>query len=137
MARLSRRLGEALDERTIVVNKYDLDLTQTCFRTPGSYFASSPAAGLARGPGAAERLRLVVVPEAEAEAGTYSSAMPFREISARASRYARARVPPLARTTFSATIPRPIVGCRTHREHHQRHQKLLGRRGRSRGQSCG
>ncbi len=53
MAWLSRRLGDVLDESTIVVNEYDLDVTQTCFGTPGSYFGSSPAAGLGWGLGAA------------------------------------------------------------------------------------
>ncbi|MBI2553521.1 MAG: thiamine pyrophosphate-requiring protein [Candidatus Rokubacteria bacterium] len=53
MAWLSRCLGDAADGRTVVVNEYDLDVTQTCFSTPGSYFASSPAAGLGWGLGAA------------------------------------------------------------------------------------
>lgn len=53
MAWLSRALGQVLDERTLVVNEYDLDVTQTCFRTPGSYYAASPAAGLGWGLGAA------------------------------------------------------------------------------------
>ena len=53
MAWLSRCLGDLLDESTIVVNEYDLDVTQTCFSAPGSYFASSPAAGLGWGLGAA------------------------------------------------------------------------------------
>src|SRR5205814_1797684 len=38
MAWLSRCVGDLVDERTIVVNEYDLEPTQTCFRAPGSYF---------------------------------------------------------------------------------------------------
>jgi acetolactate synthase-1/2/3 large subunit len=53
MAWLSRCLGETLDDRTLVVNEYDLDHTQVCFREPGTYFGSSPAAGLGWGLGAA------------------------------------------------------------------------------------
>ncbi len=53
MAWLSRCVGDVLDEHTIVVNEYDLDVTQTCCSLPGSYFASSPAAGLGWGLGAA------------------------------------------------------------------------------------
>lgn len=53
MAWLSRCLGKILDEHTIVVNEYDLDLTQTCFDVPGTYFAPSPAGGLGWGLGAA------------------------------------------------------------------------------------
>ncbi|MBI4590762.1 MAG: thiamine pyrophosphate-requiring protein [Candidatus Rokubacteria bacterium] len=53
MAWLSRSIGEVVDAHTIVVNEYDLDVTQTCFRTPGSYYGSSPAAGLGWGLGAA------------------------------------------------------------------------------------
>ena len=53
MAWLSRCLGDVLDETTIVVNEYDLDVTQTCFSTPGTYYGPSPAAGLGWGLGAA------------------------------------------------------------------------------------
>src|SRR5947207_8879566 len=38
MAWLSRCVGGRVDEQTIVVNEYDPDPTQTCFRAPGSYF---------------------------------------------------------------------------------------------------
>jgi len=53
MAWLSRCVGERVDDRTLVVNEYDLDMTQACFRAPGSYFGSSPSAGLGWGLGAA------------------------------------------------------------------------------------
>jgi len=53
MAWVSRCLGDVLDDRTIVVNEYDLDPTQACFRAPGSFFATSPAGGLGWGLGAA------------------------------------------------------------------------------------
>jgi acetolactate synthase I/II/III large subunit len=53
MAWLSRSIGEVLDAQTLVVNEYDLDTTQTVFDTPGTYFGSSPAAGLGWGLGAA------------------------------------------------------------------------------------
>jgi acetolactate synthase I/II/III large subunit len=53
MAWLSRCIGDVLDDRTLVVNEYDLDLTQTQFTRPGSYYAASPAAGLGWGLGAA------------------------------------------------------------------------------------
>jgi acetolactate synthase I/II/III large subunit len=53
MAWLSRCLGEVVDDRTLVVNEYDLDITQVTFRRPGGYFASSPAGGLGWGLGAA------------------------------------------------------------------------------------
>jgi acetolactate synthase-1/2/3 large subunit len=53
MAWVSRCLGDVLDTRTLVVNEYDLDSTQTTFRHPGTYFGSSPAAGLGWGLGAA------------------------------------------------------------------------------------
>ncbi len=58
MAWLSRVIGDALDERTLVVNEYDLDPTQVAFDAPGSYFGSSPAAGLGWGLGAALGARL-------------------------------------------------------------------------------
>jgi len=53
MVWVSRCIGDVLDARTLVVNEYDLDPTQTTFRTPGTYFGSSPAAGLGWGLGAA------------------------------------------------------------------------------------
>ncbi len=53
MAWLSRAIGDVLDERTLVVNEYDLDPTQVRFDRPGAYFGASPAAGLGWGLGAA------------------------------------------------------------------------------------
>jgi acetolactate synthase-1/2/3 large subunit len=53
MAWLSRAIGDAIDDQTIVVNEYDLDTTQTRLRAPGSYFSQSPASGLGWGLGAA------------------------------------------------------------------------------------
>jgi acetolactate synthase-1/2/3 large subunit len=53
MTWLSRVLGERFDARTIVVNEYDLDLSQTALDTPGTYFSQSPASGLGWGLGAA------------------------------------------------------------------------------------
>jgi acetolactate synthase-1/2/3 large subunit len=53
MAWLSRCIGDVVDARTLVVNEYDLDNTQTVFRAPGTYYGSSPAAGLGWGLGAA------------------------------------------------------------------------------------
>jgi acetolactate synthase-1/2/3 large subunit len=53
MVWLSRCVGDVLDDRTIVVNEYDLDIAQTRMRTPGSYFSQSPASGLGWGLGAA------------------------------------------------------------------------------------
>jgi acetolactate synthase-1/2/3 large subunit len=53
MAWLSRCIGDAIDDDTIVVNEYDLDTTQTRLRAPGSYFSQSPASGLGWGLGAA------------------------------------------------------------------------------------
>jgi acetolactate synthase-1/2/3 large subunit len=50
---VSRCIGDAIDDRTIVVDEYDLDPSQACFRAPGSYFGSSPAGGLGWGLGAA------------------------------------------------------------------------------------
>ena len=52
MAWLSRCVGDAIDDETIVVNEYDLDLTQTRMTVPGSYFSQSPASGLGWGLGA-------------------------------------------------------------------------------------
>jgi acetolactate synthase-1/2/3 large subunit len=53
MAWLSRCIGDVLDPRTIVVNEYDLDASQTCFTTPGTYFAAPSSGGLGWGLGAA------------------------------------------------------------------------------------
>ncbi len=53
MAWVSRCVGDVLDADTLVVNEYDLDLTQAAFTRPGSYYGSSPAAGLGWGLGAA------------------------------------------------------------------------------------
>jgi acetolactate synthase-1/2/3 large subunit len=53
MAWLSRCVGDLVDGQTLVVNEYDLDATQTVFRTPGSYFAAPAAGGLGWGLGAA------------------------------------------------------------------------------------
>jgi len=50
---LSRAIGEVADDRTIVVNEYDLDATQCTFTRPGSYFAAPPSGGLGWGLGAA------------------------------------------------------------------------------------
>ncbi|OGL03962.1 MAG: hypothetical protein A3E31_18160 [Candidatus Rokubacteria bacterium RIFCSPHIGHO2_12_FULL_73_22] len=50
---LSRAVGDLVDEGTIVVDEYDLDSTQACFRAPGTYFGSSPSASLGWGLGAA------------------------------------------------------------------------------------
>ncbi|HET7340227.1 MAG TPA: thiamine pyrophosphate-dependent enzyme, partial [Methylomirabilota bacterium] len=53
MAWLSRCVGEAIDDDTIVINEYDLDMAQTRLRVPGSYYSQSPASGLGWGLGAA------------------------------------------------------------------------------------
>jgi acetolactate synthase-1/2/3 large subunit len=53
MAWVSRCLGDVIDDKTIVVNEYDLDTTQANLRMPGSYFSQSPASGLGWGLGAA------------------------------------------------------------------------------------
>jgi acetolactate synthase I/II/III large subunit len=53
MAWVSRCVGDVVDEQTIVVNEYDLDATQACFRQPGSYFAAPSSGGLGWGLGAA------------------------------------------------------------------------------------
>ena len=53
MVWLSRAIGEVIDERTIVVNEYDLDATQCTFTRPGTYFAAPPSGGLGWGLGAA------------------------------------------------------------------------------------
>jgi acetolactate synthase-1/2/3 large subunit len=53
MAWLSRAIGDVVDERTLVVNEYDLDASQVCFRSPGTYFAAPSSGGLGWGLGAA------------------------------------------------------------------------------------
>src|SRR5262249_6095258 len=53
MAWASRCVADLLDDQTIVVNEYDLDVTQADFNTPGTYFGNSPAGGLGWGLGAA------------------------------------------------------------------------------------
>jgi acetolactate synthase-1/2/3 large subunit len=53
MGWVSACIGRRLDDRTIVINEYDLDTTQTCFTRPGTYFRHSPAASLGWGLGAA------------------------------------------------------------------------------------
>src|SRR3989454_9817411 len=58
MAWLSRCVGDLVDERTIVVNEYDLDATQTCFRGPGSYFNGPASSSLGWGLGAALGVKL-------------------------------------------------------------------------------
>jgi len=50
---VSKCVGDLVDENTILVDEYDFDPTQGCFRTPRSYFGSSPAGGLGWGMGAA------------------------------------------------------------------------------------
>ena len=53
MAWVSRCVGDVVDDQTIVVNEYDLDVTQASFRQPGSYFAAPASGGLGWGLGAA------------------------------------------------------------------------------------
>src|SRR5438093_1509100 len=50
---LSRCIGNVVDDRTIVVNEYDLDATQVCMTRPGSYFNSPASSALGWGLGAA------------------------------------------------------------------------------------
>jgi len=50
---VSKCVGDLVDERTILVDEYDFDPTQGCFRAPRTYFGSSPAGGLGWGMGAA------------------------------------------------------------------------------------
>src|SRR5206468_6119082 len=58
MAWLSRCVGDLVDERTIVVNEYDLEPTQACFRAPGSYFNGPASSSLGWGLGAALGVKL-------------------------------------------------------------------------------
>ena len=53
MAWVSRCVGDLVDDQTIVVNEYDLDASQACFKRPGSYFAAPSSGGLGWGLGAA------------------------------------------------------------------------------------
>ncbi|HEX6080052.1 MAG TPA: thiamine pyrophosphate-requiring protein [Methylomirabilota bacterium] len=53
MLGVSRAIGDVLDERTLVVNEYDLDATQCTFTRPGTFFAAPPSGGLGWGLGAA------------------------------------------------------------------------------------
>jgi len=53
MLGVSRAIGDVLDERTLVVNEYDLDATQCSFTRPGTFFAAPPSGGLGWGLGAA------------------------------------------------------------------------------------
>src|SRR2546428_3179929 len=53
MVWVSKCVGDLVDENTILVDEYDFDPTQGCFRTPRSYFGSSPAGGFGWGIGAA------------------------------------------------------------------------------------
>lgn len=58
MAWVSRCLSEFFDDNTIVINDYDLDPTQCCFRQPKSYFGPPPPAALGWGLGAAMGAKL-------------------------------------------------------------------------------
>src|SRR5439155_1150878 len=53
MVWVSKCVGDLVDDNTILVDEYDFDPTQGCFRTPRTYFGSSPAGGLGWGMGAA------------------------------------------------------------------------------------
>ena len=53
MAWVSRCVGDLVDDKTIVVNEYDLDPTQCRFTRPGSFFGAPPSGGLGWGLGAA------------------------------------------------------------------------------------
>jgi len=55
---LSYCIGQVMDDETILVNEYDLRIHQVPLKTPGSYFASSPAGGLGWGVGAALGVKL-------------------------------------------------------------------------------
>ena len=58
MAWVSRCLGDVIDDETLVINEYDLDPTQACFRRPGSFFGPPAAAALGWGLGAAMGAKL-------------------------------------------------------------------------------
>ena len=53
MSWLSHAIGQAIDDRTIIVNEYDLDPTQAPQTMPGTYFNSPPSSALGWGLGAA------------------------------------------------------------------------------------
>ncbi|HSF33218.1 MAG TPA: thiamine pyrophosphate-requiring protein [Candidatus Tectomicrobia bacterium] len=55
---VSHCIDQVKDDETILVNEYDLNLTQVHLSLPGSYFAASPAAGLGWGAGAALGVKL-------------------------------------------------------------------------------
>jgi acetolactate synthase-1/2/3 large subunit len=55
---LSRCIGEAMEDDTILVNEYDLRLTQVSRNRPGAFFSHSPAGCLGWGVGAALGARL-------------------------------------------------------------------------------
>ncbi|MGH8069978.1 MAG: thiamine pyrophosphate-requiring protein [Candidatus Entotheonellia bacterium] len=55
---VSHCIDQVKDDETILVNEYDLNLTQVQLTVPGSYYAASPAAGLGWGTGAALGVRL-------------------------------------------------------------------------------
>jgi acetolactate synthase I/II/III large subunit len=55
---VSHCIDQVKDDETILVNEYDLNLTQVQLNVPGSYFAASPAAGLGWGVGAALGVKL-------------------------------------------------------------------------------
>jgi acetolactate synthase I/II/III large subunit len=57
---ISHCIDQVKDDETILVNEYDLNLTQVRLSVPGSYFAASPAAGLGWGTGAALGMKLAV-----------------------------------------------------------------------------
>jgi acetolactate synthase I/II/III large subunit len=55
---VSHCIDQVKDDETILVNEYDLNLTQVQLTQPGSYYAASPAAGLGWGTGAALGIKL-------------------------------------------------------------------------------
>jgi acetolactate synthase-1/2/3 large subunit len=55
---VSHCIDQVKDDETILVNEYDLNLTQVQLAVPGSYYAASPAAGLGWGTGAALGVKL-------------------------------------------------------------------------------
>jgi len=55
---VSHCIDQVKDDETILVNEYDLTLTQVQLTKPGSYYAASPAAGLGWGTGAALGVKL-------------------------------------------------------------------------------
>jgi acetolactate synthase I/II/III large subunit len=55
---VSHCIDQVKDDETILVNEYDLNLTQVRLTRPGSYYAASPAAGLGWGTGAALGVKL-------------------------------------------------------------------------------